>query len=628
MYFKSSGRTNPGTKKYDSYYRLVESYRNETGRICHRTILNVGFLDDELTPEQLNLIARTLTDMYQRKQSIFPQTDSLITKWVTELWGKIVGGKRLDLTTYDENNRMINADTLKHSHVREVGAEWICYNTWHQLGLDKVLIDNDFSEHEVKLAQTQVISRAVYPASELATARWINENSAIMELTGYDPEKMNKDRLYKSALKLNSIKDKLEQQLSKKTNELFDIQDKIMLYDLTNTYFEGEKRNSKLAKYGRSKEKRKDCKLVVLALVVNIHGFIKHSSIHEGNFSDCKDIENIIASLDHATGSEKPIIVLDAGIATKENLTIIRNKGYHYLCVSRTKIKHYVFDQSRLVVQLETKSKKEVLLKKILTPDNTDYCLEITSEMKAKKEQGMKTQFETRYEEELNKIKISLTKKGGVKLADKVNQRIGRAKQKYPSAQGRYNIQLTYDEKNIQVTDMTWSIIEPKDKEAIEELGKYFIRTSMDMKDEVLVWNVYNTIREIESTFRTLKTDLDLRPIYHKKDESTIAHLNLGLLAYWLVNTIRYQLKASKIHNCWKEIVRTGNTQKVITTTGYNKAGKEITVRKCSDPEEKLKKIQCILGIKSKPFTKLKSVVHKPKLKNLNNPVIRTVASG
>ena len=337
---------------------------------------------------------------------------------------------------------------------------------------------------------------------------------------------------------------------------------------------------------------------------------------------------NIIASLDHATGSEKPIIVLDAGIATKENLTIIRNKGYHYLCVSRTKIKHYVFDQSRLVVQLETKSKKEVFLKKILTPDNTDYCLEITSEMKAKKEQGMKTQFETRYEEELNKIKTSLTKKGGVKLADKVNQRIGRAKQKYPSAQGRYNIQLAYDEKNIQVTDMTWSIIEPKDKEAIEELGKYFIRTSMDMKDEVLVWNVYNTIREIESTFRTLKTDLDLRPIYHKKDESTIAHLNLGLLAYWLVNTIRYQLKASKINNCWKEIVRAGNTQKVITTTGYNKAGKEITVRKCSDPEEKIKKIQSILGIKSKPFTKLKSVVHKPKLKNLKNPVIRAVVSG
>lgn len=628
MYFKASGRTNPGTKKYDSYYRLVESYRNETGRICHRTILNVGFLDDELTPEQLNLIARTLTDMYQSKQSIFPQTDPLISKWVAELWGKIVGGKRLDLTAYDPNNRMVNADTLSHSNVREMGAEWMCYNAWQQLSLDKVLIDNGFSEHEVQLAQTQVISRAVNPASELATARWIHENSAVMELTGYDPEKMNKDRLYKSALKLSSVKEKLEHHLSQKTNELFDIQDKIMLYDLTNTYFEGEKRNSTLAKYGRSKEKRSDCKLVVLALVVNIFGFIKHSSVHEGNFSDSKDIEKVISSLDYATGTNKPVVVLDAGIATKENLAIIRNKGYHYLCVSRTKLKNYVFDQSRLVVYLETKSKKEVVLKKILSPDHTDYCLEITSEMKAKKEQGMKTQFETRYEDELNKIGASLTKKGGVKLADKVNQRIGRAKQKYPSAQGRYDIQLNYDEKKKTVTELVWTRIEKKDKVCTDNLGKYFVRTSMNMKDEVIVWNVYNTIREIESTFRTLKTDLDLRPIYHKKDESTIAHLNLGLLAYWLVNTIRRQLKRSGINHSWTEIVRIGNTQKVITTTGYNKAGKEITVRKCSEPDTKLKALQTALKIKHRPFTKLKSVVHKPKLKNLERPKIRELPSG
>ena len=628
MYFKASGRTNPVTKKYDSYYRLVESYRNETGRICHRTILNVGFLDDELTPEQLNLIARTLTDMYQQKQSIFPQTDPLISKWVAELWGKIVGGKRLDLTAYDPNSRLVNADTLSHSNVREMGAEWMCYNTWQQLDLDKVLIDNGFSEHEVQLAQTQVISRAVNPASELATAKWIQENSAVMELTGYDPEKMNKDRLYKSALKLSSVKEKLEHHLSQKTNELFDIQDKIMLYDLTNTYFEGEKRNSTLAKYGRSKEKRSDCKLVVLALVVNIFGFIKHSSVHEGNFSDCKDIVKVIDSLDYATGTNKPVVVLDAGIATKENLAIIRNKGYHYLCVSRTKLKNYVFDPSRLVVYLETKSKKEVVLKKILNPEYTDYCLEITSEMKAKKEQGMKTQFETRYEDELNKIKASLTKKGGVKLADKVNQRIGRAKQKYPSAQGRYDIQLIHDEKNKTVTELVWARIDKKDKDATDNLGKYFVRTSMDMKDEVIVWNVYNTIREIESTFRTLKTDLDLRPIYHKKDESTIAHLNLGLLAYWLVNTIRRQLKRSGINHSWTEIVRIGNTQKVITTTGYNKAGKEIVVRKCSEPDAKLKALQIALKIKHRPFSKLKSVVHKPKLKNPLRSTIRELPSG
>ena len=628
MYFKASGRTNPKTNSHEGYYRLVESYRNSAGRVCHRTILNVGFLSDVLTPEQLNKIARILTDIYEKKQSIFDEQDPIVQKWVTKLWSRIVEEKRLDLTLYSQDSRMISADTIKHSNVREVGAEWMCYNTWHELGIDEILKQNDFSELEIQLAQTQVISRAVYPASELATSKWIKENSAICELTGFPESKMNKDRLYRGALKLHSIKEALEQHLSLKTNELFDIQDRIMLYDLTNTYFEGEKRNSKLAQFGRSKEKRSDAKLVVLALVVNIYGFIKYSSIHAGNFSDTADLETVIDNLDYATNTKKPVVVIDAGIATKANLELIKTKGYNYLCVCRTKRKDYELDSDRLTVMLETKSKYNIMLKKVKQQEDEDYYLEITSDKKALKEQGMKTQFEKRFEEELQKIKNALTKKGGTKTVEKVNQRIGRAKQKYPSAQVRYNIKLTNDDQNKKVVNMEWSMDETKDTKKVEGLGRYFLRTNLDMKDEVIVWNVYNTIREVESTFRALKTDLDLRPIYHKNDESTLAHLNLGLLAYWLANTIRCKLKSNGINICWKEIVRIGNTQKVISTSGFNKANKEIKVRKCSVPEKKLKALQNALSIKQRPFTKLKSVVHKLKPKNYNQQQIRTLSSG
>jgi transposase len=182
------------------------------------------------------------------------------------------------------------------------------------------LTDNDFAEPEIQLAQSQIISRAFYPGSELATSKWIKENSAITEITDFDLLEINKDSLYKSALKLSNIQKELERHLSIKTNEIFDIQDKIVLYDLTNIYFEGEKRNSSLAKFGRSKKNRSDCLLVVLALVDNIYSFIKHSSIHEGNFSDSKGLDKIIANLNKTTGANKPQIVLNAGIATKENL--------------------------------------------------------------------------------------------------------------------------------------------------------------------------------------------------------------------------------------------------------------------------------------------------------------------
>ena len=185
MYFKATCRVNPDTKKLDGYYRLVESYRNSTGRVCHRTILNIGFLEEDLSTQQLNLIARRLTDMYQQKTSIFAETDSTVLKWVNEFWSRIVKQQRLDLTLYNKDSRMIDVDTISHNNVREIGAEWICYNTWQQLDLDKVLTDNGFTESELQLAQTQIIRRAVYSGSELATSKWIKENSAITEITGY-----------------------------------------------------------------------------------------------------------------------------------------------------------------------------------------------------------------------------------------------------------------------------------------------------------------------------------------------------------------------------------------------------------------------------------------------------------
>ena len=150
----------------------------------------------------------------------------------------------------------------------------------------------------------------------------------------------------------------------------------------------------------------------------------------------------------------------------------------------------------------------------------------------------------------------------------------------------------------------------------------------MKVTDEVVVWNIYNTIREIENAFRTLKTDLDLRPIYHKSDKATMAHLHLGIMAYWLVNTIRYQLKNNKINSCWSEIVRIGNTQKVITTTGTNTFDKMVTVRKCSQPNEKLKAIYDILKTNYNPFKKRKSVVHKVELKKIETQQRRLLESG
>jgi transposase len=578
-------------------------------------LLNVGFMTG-VSVEQLNNIRTHLNNLYNKQSTLFEEQDPLVKQHVETFWQQLIADKKIDT---DKAHRRVDVETLQHSNVREIGAEWICYNTWNKLQITEFLQSQGWTETQIQLAATQVISRAVYPASELKTSSWIKENSAICEVTGYDMEQITKDKLYQSALKLYDVKDGLEKHLSNRTNTLFELEDKIILYDLTNSYFEGRKQNSTLAQFGRSKEKRNDAKLVVLAMVVNVEGFIKYTAIHKGNIADCNTLSTMIDKLATHTCSHKAVVVLDAGIATEENLKLIEQKGYNYLCVSRTKLKNYSIIKDKLTVLLETKSKQEVRLKAIQTDANTDYYLEVKSDAKAAKETGMKTQFEKRFEEQLQKIHKAIHGKGGIKKADKVYERIGRAKERYASTQQYYNITVEVDEKTKKATDIHWQKDKEKYAQKQEGLGIYFLRTNLTIKDEVVIWNIYNTIREIENSFRTLKTDLDLRPIYHKNDKSTMAHLHLGILAYWLVNTIRHQLKAHQINSNWTEIVRIANTQKVITTTGQNNFDKAVSIRKCSIPNKNLLHIQDILKLKYQPFRKRKSVVHKTTLKKIEN---------
>lgn len=299
---------------------------------------------------------------------------------------------------------------------------------------------------------------------------------------------------------LYEIKDELEQYFSKKTNELFDIQDKIVLFDLTNTYFEGRKEKSEIAKFGRSKEKRSDAKLIVLAMVVNPEGFPKHTQILEGNTADSASLPKMIDKLRLKTANltAKALVVLDTGIATEENLKLIQEKGYDYVSVSRTKIKDYSIKDGAVLHRIKTQNKEEISLQRGHTPAQTDYILRVKSPGKKLKEDAMKKQFETRFEEEVEKIKSSLTKKNGVKKYDKVNQRIGRAIQKYPSVSKYYQI-TAIGNSGENATDLIYQKKEIQDKEAQENAGTYFIRTSLRTSDAQTVWKIYNTIRDTQS---------------------------------------------------------------------------------------------------------------------------------
>ena len=238
-------------------------------------------------------------------------------------------------------------------------------------------------------------------------------------------------------------------------------------------------------------------------------------------------------------------------------------------------------------------------------------------------------------------INASLSKKSGIKLEEKVFERLGRLKQKYRSIHKHYTISFdvetgtvvnrkTREKRKIRtVKSLSWRV--RGNMEINETGGIYFLRTSIQ-DTETIIREGYNTIREEEAAFRTLKTGLDLRPIYHKRDDTSMAHLNLGLIAYWIVNTVRFQLKGKEetspvadtngldrtpINFCRKEIVRIMNTQKAVTTTAQNNYEEIILIRRCSEPNAKVQAFYNRLKYKSQPFTKRKFVVHKSKLKQM-----------
>lgn len=624
MHFISEIRYNPDLQCDDKYYRIKESFRDLTGRVRCRIMLNVGFMTPRLRPEEVRDIAACLTYMsgHKGEQDMFggvlAKYNETVRSKAKEYWNRMIELGKIDSIrkSIEESRckaeRLVDVNTIKHTDARDVGAEWICLQAIRKLEIDRFLARKGWTEHKIDTALAHLITRTVYTPSELKSMRIMADNSAVCELvSGNNTWQPGFRDVYKVAPSLYELKDELEDHLCRRTDSLFNVSNRLVLFDLTNFYFEGRKDGSAKAKFGRSKEKRSDCKLLVLALCINAEGFIRYSSILAGNTADPDSLPNMIDTLSSKTrvpsgnGSQKTLVVIDAGIATEDNLEKIKSKGYNYLCVSRRRLTDYeLADDMKTVTVLDSR-KQTVSLREVKREADGDYYLEINSPGKALKESSMNRKFKERFELELAKARESLGKPRGKKNYEKVIERVGRAIGKYPSIAKYYVIEYERDEANKEnMKDIRWRIALPESVD--KDNGVYFLRTNVDKIDEKTTWNYYNLIREIECTNRQLKTDLNLRPIYHQKDKASDAHLFLGLLAYWIVNTIRHKLKGHGETCYWTEIVRRMSTQKAVTTEATNALGEKVLMRLCSEPTKVAGDIYDKLKYKKMPFGKIR----------------------
>ncbi len=613
MWIKEIKKSNSPKGKTFFQYQLTETLRID-GKVKHKAILYLGYHKLLKNKKNRQKVSKLLEYRIQNKFQLPGQgyyASIELEQLGEKYYNKYLLKHQVDQEDKERepkaakvNYELIDLESTEVFNCREIGAEWLCYKITAQLDIKGFLKRSGWTNKWIEYGLISIISRAVFASSEHKTQHWLHNNSGLLELFGSNSANITRHHLYQASSRLYSLKAILEPWLYERTRDLFNLDENLLIYDLTNTYFEGRKVGSKLARYGKSKEKRKDCKLVVLAAVINSYGFLKHSHIYEGNMSDNKTLADMVDDLQKHSqqASQRQTIVIDAGIATEDNLKMLKDKALKYVCVSRKKLKDYQVFIGDKTVSIADKRKNLIELKIISQPDES--WLYVHSEMKEKKEGSMLQNALQRFEHELENVRQGISKKGGVKKIEKVWERIGRIKEQNQSVHKYFNINIS--QNNGIATAINW--LKNEKLEGQNQTGIYFLRTNYDIKDEKELWNMYNLIREIESTFRCLKTDLNIRPVFHQKDQYTEAHLNLGLLAYQLVSTIRYRLKEQNIHHDWRKIVRIMNTQK-ITTIKQRAKDKDIALRICSRPIQEALQIYKAIGISSMPMSQKKSVV-------------------
>ena len=586
-------------------YRLVESLRSD-GRVRQRTLLNLGRHFD-VPREQWSALSQRIEQLVGRQSELVPsplesQWEELAQRYAAQVIrakARLDEGRSAEAADY----QTLDVESLDLVRPRSVAIEHVALEALRQVGLDTKLEALGFNGRQLAVAIGTLVGRMTAPASELATFHWLQHHSGLGELIDYDFSRMHLMQLYRISDQLLKHKEALEAFLYARERTLFDFEEVITLYDLTNTYFEGTGQGNGNAALGKSKEKRSDCPLVTLALVLDGSGFPKRSEVFAGNASEPQTLAQMVDKLAEDKTSFPPTVVLDAGIATEENIAWLVEHHYRYLVVSRKRHREFNPDEAVLV---KAEGDLRVKAQRIINADSGEVELYCHSSQREKKEQGIAELFAKRFEEALEKLAGGLHKKGTVKRYDKVLERLGRLKEKYSRAAKYYKITVEHDPVSGKATALHWQRRKPIDDTLP---GVYCLRTNQDQWDEATLWRTYTMLTDLEAVFRCLKSELGLRPVYHHNTDRVSGHLFISVLAYHLVHTIRFQLKACNIHLGWEGLRRELAGQDRVTVELKRADGKTLHIRKSTRPEPRQQVIYDALGISDRPGRTEKAIV-------------------
>ena len=438
MYIRRT-KTKTADHGEDSYtYRIVESIRVGT-QVKQRTLLNLG-KDFAIEPAHWPLLTARIEQFLQGSEpyqaELFALADDLgqLLETAAERYHDLIIAKLAQpvaTATPEQDYHRVNINHIEAAQARSIGAETLALHAVMQLQLDQKLAALGFNKIESAAALGSIIGRMISPGSELQTHDWLQTRTALGELLDHDYGSTSLTRLYTISDKLLKHQSALEAFLADQEQSLFDLNRSIVLYDLTNTYFEGQCVQNPKAQFGRSKEKRSDCPLVTLGLVLDGDGFPLGSQVFPGNASEPATLELMLDGLQgkQPLTAEKPVIIMDAGIASADNIAWLTERGYLYLAVSRERHVKEPRGQESAVLVRDTEHSKVIVYREIdaETRETRLYC---HSDQKAQKEQAIRNRFHVRLEDALDKLNAGLDKKGTIKNVAKIHERIGRLREK------------------------------------------------------------------------------------------------------------------------------------------------------------------------------------------------------
>ena len=606
MYIRCTTTSSRKTKGTHYTYRLVESERVD-GKVKQHTLLNLGRHFNVAKEDWKPLSHRISQILNPQSDLLTIELDVVLEQMAQNYAARILASCSSSRThSATSAHYSINPDSMQLVRPRHVGVEHLALHAISQLELNQKLTALGFNRPQMAAALGNIIARMACPASERATHHWLQHSSGLGELIGYHYEDMPLERLYRISDQLWKHKDALEKHLYQQEHELFGFEETITLYDLTNTFFEGTAKANPKAHLGHSKEKRSDCPLVTLGLVLDGSGFPRRSEIFAGNVSEGSTLKEMLAGLQANKGS---MIIMDAGIATEENIQWLSDNDYRYLVVSRKRRRDFDADKA---VTVKQSAGQQVRVQRIHNEETGEVELYCHSQMREKKERAIQDQFSARFETALQGIADGLHKKGCTKQYDKVLERIGRLKQKYARAAQHYTITVTRDSESVFTKAIQWKRQEKQNTQATHP-GVYCLRTNETEWDETLLWKTYTLLTDLEGVFRSLKSELGMRPVYHRTEERVSGHIFITLLAYHLVQTLRLTLKSQGIHDSWQTLREKMQNQQRVTAMFNSENGETLHIRKTTQPEPEQVKIYQALGLKGLPGEIQKTMVKKAK---------------